>query len=68
MVDIPFTESLDRLKESFLFAAAQGGNTEDCESLLEIGANPDWTNPEGDTPLLVGTGPGRVVLQCDVCE
>lgn len=53
MVDVPFMESMDRLKESFLFAAAQGGNTEDCESLLEIGANIEWRNPEGDTPLLV---------------
>ena len=53
MVDLAFTESLDRLKESFLFAAAQGGNTEDCESLLEIGADTEWRNPEGDTPLLV---------------
>ena len=35
--------------------AAQGGNTEDCESLLDIGADPEWRNPEGDTPLLVSS-------------
>ena len=26
-----FTQSLDKLKESFLYAAAQGGNNQDCE-------------------------------------
>lgn len=33
-----FSMSLDRLKESFLWAAAQGNNIQDCEALLEIGA------------------------------
>ncbi|CAM9154611.1 unnamed protein product [Ectocarpus sp. 13 AM-2016] len=28
---------LDRLKESFLWAAAKGGRVEECESLLEMG-------------------------------
>jgi ankyrin repeat protein len=51
-LDPSFSGSLDKFKESFLCAAAQGGNTEDCESLLEIGANVEWRNADGDTPLL----------------
>lgn len=41
------SQSLDRLKESFLLAAAQGGNEQDCESLLEIGADVNWKSSEG---------------------
>jgi len=48
---ISFSQSLDRLKESFLWAAAQGGNAQDCESLLEIGAKVNWKNSEGDAPI-----------------
>ncbi len=50
--EISFSDSLNKFKESFLWAAAQGGNTEDCESLLEIGAQVDWKNVDGDTALL----------------
>lgn len=58
MVD-SFNQSLDRLKESFLWAAAQGGNTEDCESLLEIGADVNWKHTDGDTPLLAACRRGH---------
>mmetsp|Transcript_15981 Transcript_15981/g.15342 ORF Transcript_15981/g.15342 Transcript_15981/m.15342 type:complete len:419 (+) Transcript_15981:261-1517(+) len=47
-----FASSLDRLKESFLWAAAQGGNIQDCESLLEIGSDINWKGQAGDTSLL----------------
>ena len=40
---------LDRLKESFLWAAAKGGRREEVASLLEMGADVDWGSPEGDT-------------------
>lgn len=59
MEEAAFSESLHRLKESFLFAAAQGGSCEDCESLLEIGADPQWRSPEGDTPLLAAARRGH---------
>jgi len=54
-----FSESIDRLKESFLFAAAQGGNTQDCESLLAIGADINWENIDGDTALIAATRRGH---------
>lgn len=58
--DINFNQSLDRFKESFLWAAAQGGNTEDCESLLAIGADINWKHPhDGDTPLLTACRRGH---------
>ena len=47
------------LKESFLWAAAQGGNTQDCESLIEIGADVNWKNTDGDTPLLAACRRGH---------
>mmetsp|Transcript_7461 Transcript_7461/g.16600 ORF Transcript_7461/g.16600 Transcript_7461/m.16600 type:complete len:423 (-) Transcript_7461:526-1794(-) len=59
MADVSFSESLDRLKESFLWAAAQGGNTQDCESLIEIGADVNWRNHDGDTPLLAACRRGH---------
>ena len=31
-----FSESLSRLKESFLYAAANGGNLDDCNQLIGI--------------------------------
>lgn len=58
--EINFSQSLDRFKESFLWAAAQGGNTEDCESLLAIGADINWKHPsDGDTPLLTACRRGH---------
>jgi len=39
------TTHLDRLKESFLWAAAKGGRLQECASLLDLGALPDWTSP-----------------------
>ena len=54
-----FTQGLDRLKESFLFAAAQGGNAADVQSLLEIGADIDWKGQGGDTPLLAACRRGH---------
>eukprot|EP01038_Epipyxis_sp_PR26KG_P010099 gene10099-13575_t len=57
--DPTFAQSLNRLKESFLWAAAQGGNTQDCESLLEIGADINWKNADGDTPLLAACRRGH---------
>lgn len=59
MADLSFSDSLNRFKESFLWAAAQGGNTEDCESLLEIGAEVDWRNADGDTALLAACRRGH---------
>jgi hypothetical protein len=46
-------------QESFLLVAAQGGNTQDCESLIEFGADVNWKNPDGDTPLLAATRRGH---------
>lgn len=57
--DDNFSASIDRLKESFLWAAAQGGNTQDCESLVEIGADINWRNADGDTPLLAACRRGH---------
>lgn len=59
MGDLSFSQNLDRFKESFLCAAAQSGNTQDCESLLEIGADVNWKNADGDTPLLVACRRGH---------
>lgn len=56
---LSFTQSLDRLKESFLWAAAQGNNVQDIEALLEIGADVNWRGPEGDTPLLAACRRGH---------
>ena len=54
------TKSIDRLKESFLYAAAQGGNNVDCDSLLALGADVNWKGPEGDTPLLAAVRKGHL--------
>lgn len=56
---LPFAESLERLKESFLWAAAKGGHAEDCLSLLEYGADVDWISPEGDTALIAACRGGH---------
>ena len=55
-----FSITLDRMKESFLLAAAQGGNVQDCESLLEFGADINFRGPEGDTPLLAAVRRGHL--------
>lgn len=41
-------------------SAAQGGNTQDCESLIEIGADVNWKGQEGDTPVLAACRRGHV--------
>ncbi len=56
-----FSSALDKLKESFLVAAAQGGSSQDCESLLEMGANINWKGQEGDTPILAACRRGRFI-------
>jgi hypothetical protein len=54
-----FTQlAIDRIKESLLFAASQGGNLHDIESLLEIGADIDWISSSGDTSLTVACRKG----------
>lgn len=58
MTDLGFSESLSRLKESFLYAAANGGNIDDCNQLIEIGADVNWKNSDGDTPLLAACRKG----------
>jgi hypothetical protein len=55
-----FSQSIDRLKESFLWAAAQGGNVQDCSSLIEFGADINWKGPGGDTPLLTACRRGHL--------
>jgi len=42
-----------------LWAAAQGGNAEDCESLIQYGADVNWKNADGDTPLLAACRRGH---------
>jgi|AntAceMinimDraft_12_1070368.scaffolds.fasta_scaffold116060_2 ankyrin repeat protein len=54
-----FSNSIDRLKESFLYATAQGGNAQDCESLLSIGADVNWKGQDGATPLLAACKRGH---------
>lgn len=55
-----FSNSIDRLKESFLFATAKGGNAQDCEALLTIGADVNWRSQDDDTPLLAAVRKGHV--------
>jgi len=54
-----FSRSIDRLKESFLLATAQGGNAEDCEALLSIGADVNWRGAADETPLLAAVKKGH---------
>ncbi len=42
-----------------LWAAAQGGNAQDCESLIQYGADVNWKNADGDTPLLAACRRGH---------
>mmetsp|Transcript_35892 Transcript_35892/g.58704 ORF Transcript_35892/g.58704 Transcript_35892/m.58704 type:complete len:137 (-) Transcript_35892:29-439(-) len=51
---------IDRLKESFLWAAAKGGRLEECASLRDIGADVNWVSPEGDTCLLAAARNGHI--------
>jgi len=41
-----YMEPLDRLKESFLWAAAKGGRVQEVNSLLDMGANVNWSQGE----------------------
>mmetsp|Transcript_10006 Transcript_10006/g.14983 ORF Transcript_10006/g.14983 Transcript_10006/m.14983 type:complete len:429 (-) Transcript_10006:663-1949(-) len=66
-----FENHLNRLKESFLWAAAKGGRAEEVESLINLGANVNWKQndssmgfEEGDTALLAAVRNGHV----DVAE
>lgn len=51
-----FGKQLERMRESFLLAAAAGGNAEDCQSLLGLGACVNWRHQSG-APL-----PSRVCV------
>ena len=42
LADMDLSQQLDRMKESFLWAAAKGGREEEVESLLSIGADVNW--------------------------
>ncbi len=55
-----FSNSIDRLKESFLLATAQGGSAHDCESLLKLGADVNFKGPDRETPLLGAVRRGHV--------
>jgi len=48
-----------RLKESFLCAAARGGRTAECASLLDLGAELEWHEPSDDTPLIAAVRNGH---------
>lgn len=50
---------IDRLKESFLCAAARGGRIQECASLLEFGAEIEWHENNEDTPLLAAVRNGH---------
>ena len=54
-----FSNSIDRLKESFLLATAVGGSAQDCESLLKLGADVNFRGADGETPLLGATRRGH---------
>ncbi len=55
-----FSNSIDRLKESFLLATAQGGSAQDCESLLKLGADVNFIGPDNETPLLGAVRRGHI--------
>lgn len=51
-------QSIDRLRESFLLAAASGGRLLECQSLLELGAETDFATSD-DTPLIAAVRNGH---------
>jgi ankyrin repeat protein len=59
MADVSIVDCIDRLKESFLCVAAQQGNTQDCEALINIGADVNWRNSDGDSPLIAACRRGH---------
>lgn len=50
---------LENMKESFLIAAAQNGNIEDIQSLIEYGVQINWKNANGTTCLIEATKKGH---------
>lgn len=42
-----------------MWAAAQGGNAQDCAALIDIGADINWRNSDGETPLLAACKRGH---------
>lgn len=60
------SQHIDRLKESFLWAAARNGMEEDCVSLMELGADVNWKSKDGETPLMAAAQNGHkgVVSLC----
>jgi hypothetical protein len=55
-------QSLHKLKESFLWAALRQGREDDCLSLLEYGADPNWPDAEGDVPLHAACVVGNPII------
>jgi ankyrin repeat protein len=55
------SSQIEKLKESFLLAAATGGRLLECQSLLELGAEIDYANDvdDKDTPLLAACRGGH---------
>jgi len=55
------SNQIEKLKESFLLAAATGGRLLECQSLLELGAEIDYANDvdDKDTPLLAACRGGH---------
>ena len=66
MSEHDITHHIDRLKESFLCAAARGGRIDECASLLDLGADLEWPelivtdydDHSNDTPLLASVRNG----------
>ena len=57
--ELDLSLQLERMKESFLWAAAKGGREEEVESLLSIGADVNWVSNEGDTALIAACRNGH---------
>ena len=57
------SHQIDKLKEKFLAAACSGGRLLECQSLLELGADLEYTNENedsnDDTPLLLAARNGH---------